>query len=149
MTQIQTNSANTGDYTFEDYTAQLVQIITEAAWNKKALGLVALDVESTGNYYSNLIICSGRSDRHTKAIADEITKVLRDHGIIRNGIEGYSLGHWILLDFDDVLVHVFHSPVRERYNMEGLWHDAIKIPLNVPEDLKGDAHSYGNNGSAW
>ena len=120
----------------------IVQQIADAAWEKKALDLVSISVESSASYCDYFVICSGRSDRHVKAIVDSIVSDLKDDGIRILGVEGYQLGHWVLVDCNDVVVHVFYQPIRERYDLEGLWHDAKPIPLDAPEDLVTNSQTW-------
>ena len=75
------------------------------------------------------MICSGESDRQVKAIADHVDAMLSSHQEPPLSIEGSKTCHWILLDFGDVITHVFRSDIRDHYRLEKLWGDAKKIPL--------------------
>ena len=72
-------------------------------------------------------ICSGTSDRQVQAIAEGIQEVLEGEGIRALGLEGTREGKWILIDYEDVVVHIFLEPVRQVYDLEGLWMDAPRI----------------------
>ena len=72
-------------------------------------------------------ICSGTSDRQVQAIAEGIQEVLEGKGIRALGLEGTREGKWILIDYEDVVVHIFLEPVRQFYDLEGLWMDAPRI----------------------
>jgi len=74
-----------------------------------------------------VLVCSGSSDRQVKALADSVEKTLKDHGMYALGIEGYGEGKWILEDFGDVIVHIFHEGMREFYEIEKLWAFADEI----------------------
>ncbi|MEE9253269.1 MAG: ribosome silencing factor [Thermodesulfobacteriota bacterium] len=105
-----------------------------AAWDKKARDIVILDVGSINDVTDFIVICSADSDRGVKTIADNIGKKLKEMGMRPLGIEGYTHARWVLIDSGDVVVHVFHEPVRELFDIEGLWIDAprVKIPF-LPE----------------
>ena len=100
-----------------------------AALDKKAERPVLLDVRTLSSFADHFLICSGRSDRQVRAIADAIVESLKRSGHPPLGVEGHAEGRWILIDCADVIVHVFHEPVREFYNLERLWHNAPRIDL--------------------
>jgi ribosome-associated protein len=75
---------------------------------------------------------SGASVRQTQALADHLEETLRRQGIRLRGLEGMETGQWILMDFDDVIVHIFYEPARTFYDLEGLWMEAPRLPF--PED---------------
>ena len=79
---------------------------------------------------------SGRSDRQVDAIADAVTQTLRAQGRRPIGVEGVKSGQWALLDFGDLVVHVFHHPVRLHYDLESLWHEAPRVPIDVPAEAR-------------
>lgn len=116
----------------------------KAALGRKAFDLVILDVRDLTSIADAFIICSGRSNRQVAAIAESIQVELKKHGIRPLSVEGKKEGHWVLLDYGHVIMHVFYEPVRSFYDLEGLWIDAkrIKTPslINAPDqDLKLDA----------
>ena len=96
----------------------------DAALDKKALLPVLIDVSGLASYTDFICIVSGRSDRQVDAIADGILAVMKGRGRSLLGQEGSGSGRWTLLDFGDVVVHVFYHPVREFYDLESLWVDA-------------------------
>ncbi len=100
----------------------------EAILGKKALNVVALDVAELTSYADVFIFCSGRSNRQVVAIADHIKADLKKKRKIKPiSVEGTKDGHWILMDYGHVIIHVFYEPVREFYDLEGLWVDAKRI----------------------
>ena len=99
----------------------------KAILGKKALNVVALDVAEMTSYADVFIFCSGRSNRQVIAIADYIQTDLKKHKIKPLSVEGTKDGHWVLLDYGHVIIHVFYEPVREFYDLEGLWVDAKRI----------------------
>lgn len=112
-----------------------------AALEKKATDIVVLDMKGMVSYAEYFLICGGRSDRQVQAIAQAIEKELKKQGHRALGIEGLSQGRWVLLDYGDVIVHVFQESVRRFYDLEGLWIDAPRVHLEekpVPKkDKKG------------
>jgi ribosome-associated protein len=117
----------------------------EAALEKKGLEPVLLDVTDQASYTDFILIISGRSDRHVQAVADAVEETLKHaHRAVPIGVEGKRDGQWTLLDFGDVVVHVFYHPVREFYDLEGLWIDAPRVPVDVPPESRiqlNDAYS--------
>ena len=109
----------------------------EAALEKKALEPVLLDVKGQSSYTDYILLLSGRSDRHVQAVADAVMEIVKKtRGKLPLGVEGKRDGQWTLIDFGDVVVHVFYHPVREFYDLEGLWVDAPRVPIDVPPDAR-------------
>ena len=102
--------------------AELARAVADLAADKKAIDLVELDVAGILDYTDRFIICSGNTDRQTKAIADGISEGLKkDHGIAPRRVEGLPEARWILMDYLDVIVHVFTPDTRAYYRLEQLW----------------------------
>jgi len=99
----------------------------EAALEKKADEVVLVDLRGKARYADFLVICSGTNERQLEAVVDAVEKSLREAGQRPIGSEGARGGRWVLLDFGDVVVHVFHQEERAYYDLEGLWSDA---PMN-------------------
>lgn len=112
----------------------------ELAFDKKAFDIRALDISTISSIADYLVIASGGSDRQVQAIADNIRTGLKKYGKV-NDIEGESEGKWIVMDYGDVLVHVFHEPVRRYYDLDGLWKLALVVEL--PEAIR-EAQREGN-----
>ena len=104
-----------------------LDLFIKAVLGKKALNVVALDVAEMTSYADVFIFCSGRSNRQVIAIAEHIKIDLKKHKIKPLNIEGTKDGHWVLLDYGHVIIHVFYEPIREFYDLEGLWVDAKRI----------------------
>ena len=100
-----------------------------AAMEKKADHVVVLDLRGVSGYTDFLVIGSGASDRQLEAIAESVEKELTAHGHRVIGSEGQRGGRWVLLDFGDVVVHVFHADERTQYDLEGLWADAPRLEV--------------------
>ena len=99
----------------------------KAASEKKAQNLVVLDVRGLTSIADAFIICSGRSNRQVNAIADAAVASLKKHKIKPLSVEGTREGHWVLLDYGHVIIHVFYEPIRKFFDLEGLWADAKRI----------------------
>ena len=109
-----------------DYDPSL-DLYVKAALGRKALGLVVLDVRELTSVADAFIICSGSSNRQVTAIAEFIQTELKKAGIKPLSVEGKKEGHWVLLDYGHVIIHVFYESVRNFYDLEGLWVDAKRI----------------------
>jgi len=94
------------------------------AQERKAHGIVVLDLRGISSATDFFVLASGRSDVQVKAIADHITDELKKEGQRPNHVEGLQGGRWALLDYIDLVVHVFHPQARDFYQLENLWGDA-------------------------
>ena len=103
------------------------RIIVEAALDRKAEDVLALDVRELVSFADSFVIATGGSDRHVRAIVDGIEEALRARGEKPLGVEGAEEGRWVLIDCDDAVVHVFLRDVRQHYDLERLWSDAPKL----------------------
>lgn len=104
-------------------------LCARALLDRKAIDLVILEVKDLSSFTDYFLICSGNSDRQVQAIATHVEEKLRKEGLRPFGTEGKSEGRWILLDYGDVVVHVFYHPVREFYDLERLWSEAPRLEL--------------------
>ena len=104
-----------------------LDLYVKTVLGKNALNVVAMDVAELTSFADVFIICSGRSNRQVSAIADHIKTDLKKHKIKPLSVEGSKDGHWVLLDYGHVIIHVFYEPMREFYDLEGLWVDAGRI----------------------
>lgn len=105
--------------------------IVEAALDLKAERPIVLDMRKLTAYADVFVILSGRSDRQVRSIAEAIAHVLKQDGDPPLGIEGLDEGKWVLIDCNDVIVHVFDPDTRELYDLEKLWRDAIRVDLEI------------------
>ena len=111
------------------------QLMASTALDKKATELVLLEMRGITTFTDYFLICSGKSDRQVQAIAQSIADVLETEGLKPLGLEGTREGRWILMDYGDVVAHVFLDPVRRFYDLEGLWMDAPRIGFQEGGDL--------------
>ena len=100
-----------------------------AALEKKAEDIVLLNMKGIVSYADYFLICNGRSDRQVQAIAQSIETTLKKLGYQALGIEGMSHGRWVLIDYGDVIVHVFQESIRRFYDIEDLWVDAPRVDI--------------------
>ncbi len=105
----------------------------QAAANKKAESIKLLDLRDLSSFTDYFLICSGQSDRQVQAIADSIVIELKEEGYYPVSVEGYREGRWIIVDFGDMVVHVFMDALRDYYDLEALWAEAKRVP--IPQEL--------------
>jgi ribosome-associated protein len=111
----------------------------EAALEKKACDLVVLQVPHLSSIADYFLIATGRSDVQVQSIARGIEERMERDDAQPTAIEGFNLGHWVVLDYNDVVIHVFFEPMREFYRLESNWVDAEAVPL--PEPYRSQARS--------
>lgn len=111
---------------------KLIQAIAETAHSKRALQIEIFDVAKHVDYTDYVLVCSGRSERQVKAIAEGIEAKAKELGASLIGQEGKQQSQWVLLDFDVVIVHIFIEQARGYYDVEGLWLDAKRVPFEEP-----------------
>ncbi len=110
-------------------TKELALSIAEAALDKQAESIEIIDVRAKVDYTCYVVICSGHSDRHVDAIVAAIETSLKKKDIHALGVEGKQAKQWILMDYNDVVVHVFEDERRGFYDLDSLWIDAERVPL--------------------
>jgi ribosome-associated protein len=109
-----------------------------AALDKKAMQPVLIDVSGRSSYADFIAVVSGRSDRQVEAIAAGVCEAMAASGRKPLGREGARNGRWVLIDFGDVVLHVFYHPLREVFDIESLWVDAPRVKLQVPAEARVD-----------
>ena len=108
---------------------EVAQMLSQAALEKKAEDLLILDVHGISSFADYFVIMSGRSTRHVQGLADAVGQYMSKKRMSQKKIEGFNEGHWVLLDYGDVVVHIFYHESREFYDLEGLWHDAPRVDV--------------------
>ena len=108
-------------------------IAVQAAANKKGEAIQVLDLREVSGFTEYFVICTVHSDRQAQAVADAIAIELKEESFAPISLEGYREGRWIVVDYGDVVVHIFHDALRDYYDLESLWRDAKKVP--VPSEL--------------
>jgi len=111
--------------------------VAEAALEKKAYDLIVLQAEHLSSIADYFVVATGRSDMQVQAIARGIAERMATEEQRPLAIEGFQHAHWIVLDYDDIVVHLFYEPAREFYRLETNWIDAIEVKL--PEPFRSQA----------
>ena len=109
-----------------------IQAVIEAAQDKKATGVVVLDLKKVGAFTDYFVICSGANPRQVQAIADSVEEALKAQKQRPSLVEGYARAEWVLLDYFDFVVHVFSKHARDFYALDRLWGSAVRHEL--PDD---------------
>ncbi|MFM6967661.1 MAG: ribosome silencing factor [Microbacteriaceae bacterium] len=118
--------------TAQNESIELAQLVAVAADSKQGEDIVALDVSEPLAIIDVFVLITGRNERNVQAIADEIEDRAIQAGRKTLRREGRDLGRWILLDFGDVVAHIFHEEERMFYGLERLWRDCPVVPLDLP-----------------
>ena len=113
----------------------LLTHIAQAIMNKKGFNILVLDVEGISTLTDYFIIAEGTVDRHLRALAKDVTDVMDEHGRVPYHIEGLQQADWIVLDFVDVVIHLFVAGFREKYALEEVWRSGkiVDVPLEMSE----------------
>jgi ribosome-associated protein len=119
--------------TASDESREIAILIATAGIEKKASGLEVIDVAGRVDYADFLVLMSGRSDRHVTALASSIEEALRKKNKRALAVEGLPHANWVLMDFGDVVVHVFQDDARSAYDIDSLWMDARRVPVPIDE----------------
>jgi len=104
-----------------------LKIALKAAEEKQAIDILVLDISSIASFANYFLLCTGDSSRQIQAIVDEVERKLRESGFRPTHIEGYRNAEWVLMDYLDVVVHVFSKKARAYYDLERLWRDGRKL----------------------
>jgi len=120
-------------------TIHTLRTAARAAVDKKAFQIVGLQISALSSYADGLLICSGGSDRQVAAIADEVQRQLAQEGRRPLHVEGERRAEWVLMDYGDVVIHVFTEERRAYYGLEGLWGDAPRLDAAALEIQHGEA----------
>ena len=107
----------------------LAKLCIKAALDKKAEDPLILDVRKLCSFTDYFVILSGRSTRHVQGLAEAVEEEIRSKRLSTGKSEGLREGNWVLLDYHDVIVHIFYTETRKFYDIEGLWHDAKRIKI--------------------
>ena len=125
-----TSTASTTSTTSTAFTSfSLAQRAAQIALDTKAQDVVVLDLRGVTDMTDFFVIASGTSDTHARSIGEHVLEGLKKEGSPAHHVEGLEKGRWVLLDFVDVVVHVFHPTLRTFYQLERLWADAEQVPL--------------------
>jgi len=131
----------------QDIYLQKARDAAQAAIDKKAIEPVLIDLSQAKSYTDYLIVASAPGPRAVRAVAEYVEEVMAEQGFRSLGVEGINEGRWALLDYGELVIHVFDQPLREFYDLEGMWFDAPRIPLEVPPEQRLSAlgsYDYGD-----
>lgn len=112
------------EFSLSDTTEIVRTACIEQLLSRKAEDLIAIDLRQTADFVDYFIICTGTSDVHVRALADAVIEGLKAEGQRPYQVEGYDVQKWILIDFFDIVVHIFQRESRQFYGLERLWRDA-------------------------
>jgi ribosome-associated protein len=129
----------TSDFTENRPRANKALNCARAAIEKKAENLKVLDLKELSSFTDYFVICSGTSDKQVQAISDSVGQFMSSDGQSALSVEGYADGRWILMDYGDVIVHIFIDALRDYYDLESLWSEAPRV--NVPSEFYAPAAS--------
>jgi ribosome-associated protein len=110
-----------------------VHVVAAALLDRKALDPIVLDLRGLTAAADYFVIVSGTSDAHVRGMAEHLMTALEPRGLVPHHVEGLTQGRWVLLDYVDFVVHVFHPELREFYQLERLWGDAPVLAAGAPE----------------
>ncbi len=111
---------------------ETLNVIAQAIYDKKGFNIMALDVQGLSSITDYLVIAEGNVDRHVASISHAIMDALKEKPL---HAEGLKTGDWAILDYGEVMVHLFSPGFRERYSLERLWQDSKIIDLNISESI--------------
>jgi ribosome-associated protein len=110
-----------------------LHVVAAALMDRKALDPIVLDLRGLTAAADYFVIVSGTSDAHVRGMAEHLMTALKPRGLVPHHVEGLTQGRWVLLDYVDFVVHVFHPELREFYQLERLWGDAPVLAAGAPE----------------
>lgn len=110
---------------------EIARLCAQAALDKKAEDLIILDLRGRSSFADFFVIMSGNSTRHTQGLAEAVEREMGSKRVSSKNSEGLREGVWILLDYAEVIVHIFYREARGFYDLEGLWHDAPRVALET------------------
>ncbi|WP_249871036.1 ribosome silencing factor [Oceanobacillus saliphilus] len=113
---------------------EIVELIAEACDDKRAEDIIALDMNQVSLVADYFLICHGNTERQVQAIAKGIKDAADENGLDVKRMEGFEQARWILVDIGDIVCHVFHKDERRYYNLERLWGDAARVPLQLGQE---------------
>lgn len=123
-------------------TPEKMRMVAHWLHDKKAENITAMDVAGLSTVTEGLVLCTAGSVRHAKALADHVLDMASENKMPYMGMEGYKTSGWVLLDLNDVLVHIFQDDSRGFYNLEGLWNEAEILELDLPDAEEDEDDDY-------
>jgi len=105
------------------------RLCTKIIKERKAINPILFEVAGLTSITDYFIVASGASNRQVQAISKHVMRRMREEGFRAYGVEGEQEGHWVLMDYGDIIIHIFYQPVREFYDLEGLWTEAPQVEV--------------------
>ncbi len=106
-----------------------IKTVVDALEDKKGTNISVLDLSKVSDVTDCFVICSGSNRSQIQALADGVEDALGRNGLLHKGIEGYDTANWILIDYNDFVVHIFDKDSRDMYDLERIWSDADKVEV--------------------
>lgn len=121
----------------------LLKHIAQAILDKKGFNILVLDVEGISTLTDHFVIAEGTVDRHLRALARDIVELMKENGRVPYHIEGLQEADWIVLDFVDIVIHLFVAGLREKYALEEVWKagKVVDVPLELPQEKQEEGWS--------
>lgn len=123
----------------EERSKKMLSLILQELDDDKAEEIVTIDLDGKSDIADVMVVASGRSQRHVGAMADKVLRRLKETGFAGARCEGQTACDWVLIDAGDVIVHLFRPEVRAFYNLERVWSEAARAPVNDQAPVKADA----------
>lgn len=118
---------------------EVLEKIVDACLEANGKNISVLDVSNICDIADYYIVVTGRSDRQVLGIGNRVLEATGKIGETPYSVEGVEVGHWLLMDYGDIVVHIFYEPTREYYDVDNLWSKASKVPLSAALKQKLDA----------
>jgi len=132
------STPNTPESEIDQELIEVARGIAAVTWDLKALNTTVIDLRGRVSYTDFIIVATGTSERHVQALAKRVDVEMRNSGRKAMGTEGLDTGRWALLDYGDIIVHVFHQDSRKDYDLERMWSEAPRLQLeDAPQELYG------------
>lgn len=113
-----------------------VQKLCKVIYDKKGINILALNVQKVTDLADYIIIAEGNVDRHVQGIANAIQNYMREQGEEPVAVEGFSEGHWVVIDYFDIMIHLFAPGFRERYRLEELWRASELVEVDYRDQVE-------------
>lgn len=112
---------------------ELLKLVVQTLFDKKGKNTLTLDVRGLSTLTNYLVIAEGNVDRHVKALAEAVVKAGKEHNLIPLHTEGRETGDWAVIDYGEVIIHLFMPGLREKYSLENLWREGtiVEVPVAV------------------
>jgi ribosome-associated protein len=109
----------------------ILNLIGQAIYDKKGINILTLDVTGLSSIANYMVIAEGNVDRHVMAIGREVIDTLRKNGVKVDKADGFESGEWVVVDFGDIMVHIFSPGLRQKYRLEQLWPESAIVDLKI------------------